>query len=102
MKLEIITHCYRYSRVLTYQLSSLVINPPPFEVMVTVVCNWNDKPTIKVLEYFKHYFETIKKGLKAPFFMLLANQLKCQSSPPDCLHLYRNIGRQHLLVNQVL
>ena len=53
MRLEIITHCYRYSRVLTYQLSSLVLNPPPFEVSCTIFYNEDDKPTSEVLDYFQ-------------------------------------------------
>lgn len=53
MKLEIVSHCWRYSRLLTYQLSSLVLHPPRcVEVCMTVYHAASDLPTRQVLEQF--------------------------------------------------
>jgi hypothetical protein len=61
MKLEIITHCWRYSRVLNYHLSSLVLHPPTgVDVSLTLFYNPDDKPTVDVLKYFQtHHAEQI-------------------------------------------
>ncbi len=61
MKLEIITHCWRYSRVLNYHLSSFVIHPPaPVEVSLTLFYDPADVGTVQVLEYFqKHHANQI-------------------------------------------
>lgn len=50
---EIISHCWRYSRALTYQLSSLVLNPPKrVRVYLFVFCHETDRPTMDVLKLF--------------------------------------------------
>jgi hypothetical protein len=52
-RLEIVSHCWRYSRLLAYQLSSLVLHPPSdVEVRMTVFHAPEDTPTEEVLEYF--------------------------------------------------
>lgn len=52
MKIEIVTHCWRYSRVLTYQLSSLVLNrPKDCEVVFTVYFSPDDWATLRVLNF---------------------------------------------------
>ena len=53
MKLEIVSHCWRYSRLLTYQFSSLVLFPPrEVEVTMTVFLTPEDRATVDVLRYF--------------------------------------------------
>ncbi len=57
MKIEIVTHCWRYSRVLTYQLSSLVLHPPKdCDVVATVFYSRDDLATVRVLEFFRPQF----------------------------------------------
>lgn len=53
LKLELVTHCYRYASLLRYQLSSLVLHPPSnLEVLVTVFYAAEDAETCRVLEWF--------------------------------------------------
>ncbi|MCA9118306.1 MAG: glycosyltransferase [Planctomycetaceae bacterium] len=53
MQLEIVSHCWRYARLLTYQLSSLVLYPPEhIRVRVTVCCSAVDAATGDVLSFF--------------------------------------------------
>jgi len=53
MRLEIVTHCWNYSRLLTYQLSSLVLYPPSqLSVRMTVFHNGEDVRTGEVLRFF--------------------------------------------------
>lgn len=53
MNLEIVTHCWRYSRLLTYQLSSLVLYPPAqTQVTMTVFYSREDEETVRVLDFF--------------------------------------------------
>lgn len=59
MHTEIVSHCWNYSRLLTYQLSSLVLYPPSeTSVTMTVFYNEEDRRTCEVLKYFA--------GLKVP------------------------------------
>ena len=54
-KLELVLHCHRYSRCLSYLLSSLEINPAP-SAKITVTVFWagefEDEPTFDVLDFF--------------------------------------------------
>jgi hypothetical protein len=53
VKLEIVTHCWRYSRLLTYQLSSLAIHPPKrVNIRVSVYYSKADEETAGVLAFF--------------------------------------------------
>lgn len=53
MKLEIVSHCWRYARLLDYQLSSLVLYPPKeTEVLMTVFFSDSDRETGAVVEHF--------------------------------------------------
>ena len=53
MKLEIVVHCWRYSRVLAYQLSSLVLFPVKgVKVSVHVFYDKDDELTVNMLRYF--------------------------------------------------
>ncbi len=52
--LEVISHCWGYSNMLVYQLSSFVNHPPSkLSVVVTVFYAKEDKETFELLEYFK-------------------------------------------------
>ncbi len=52
-QLEIVSHCWQYSWVLTYQLSSLVLHPPErVRLQMTVFYCPEDEPTSRVLEFF--------------------------------------------------
>ncbi len=53
MKLQIVTHCWNYARLLTYQLSSFVLHPPKdVSLTMTVFYNEEDRRTTEVLRYF--------------------------------------------------
>ena len=51
---EIVTHCYRYSRLLCYQLSSLLLNPPAVPTQVTVFTSLCDENTLQAVDYFSN------------------------------------------------
>lgn len=53
MTLEIVTHCYRYSTLLKFQLSSLAISPPQaLKIVMTVFYSREDEKTVQVLNEF--------------------------------------------------
>ncbi len=53
LTLEIVSHCWKYANILSYQLSSLVLFPPrDIHVIITVFYSEEDAPTGEVLEYF--------------------------------------------------
>lgn len=53
LSLEIVSHCWRYSHLLAYQLSSLVHHPPSrLSLTVTVFYAVEDEQTAALLEYF--------------------------------------------------
>ncbi len=53
VKLEIVSHCWNYGNILSYQLSSLVLFPPAeSDVTMTVFYSPEDTGTLKVLDYF--------------------------------------------------
>jgi len=55
----IISHCFRYSRVLSYQISSLLLHPPErVAVAMVVVSTREDNPTQDVMSFFKEKFPT--------------------------------------------
>jgi hypothetical protein len=64
MQVEIVTHCWNYSRLLTYQLSSLLLYPPKVETLVTVFAAKGDQDTINVVEGFR------KLGVNARLWIL--------------------------------
>jgi hypothetical protein len=56
LRLEIVSHCWNYARLLSYQLSSLVLYPPrDTHVTVTVFYNTDDSRTRRVLECFDRH-----------------------------------------------
>mgnify|MGYP000347170254 CR=1 FL=1 len=53
LSLEIVSHCWQYSNMLTYQLSSFVNNPPKdISLTVTVFYSEEDTNTASTLAYF--------------------------------------------------
>ena len=53
LNLEIVSHCWRYSRFLIYQLSSLALFPPDkADVVMTVFYCRDDPETVRTLEFF--------------------------------------------------
>lgn len=53
LRLEIVSHCWRYAHFLVYQLSSLVRFPPQdIDVVMTVFHAPEDSDTVSLLEYF--------------------------------------------------
>ncbi|WP_175580224.1 glycosyltransferase family 2 protein [Kineobactrum sediminis] len=53
LKLEVVSHCWKYSHFLTYQLSSLVLFPPTrLDVTMTVFYCPEDSRTQRLLEFF--------------------------------------------------
>lgn len=53
MLINIISHCWKYSRCLAYQLSSLVLHRPKADVWVEVCCTADDRETNRVIDYFQ-------------------------------------------------
>lgn len=55
LELEIVSHCWRYSHLLIYQLSSLVLYPPEeTSVTMTVFFSREDPATVALLDFFGH------------------------------------------------
>lgn len=53
LRLEIVSHCWRYAHLLAYQLSSLVLYPPTkLSVQMTVFHSPEDQKTIDLLKFF--------------------------------------------------
>lgn len=56
LRIEIVSHCWRYAHLLAYQLSSLVNHPPQdVEVTMTVFHSPEDVETVELLERFGSY-----------------------------------------------
>lgn len=54
LKLEVVSHCWKYSHFLVYQLSSLVLFPPrKLDVTMTVFYNPEDTRTGQLLAFFE-------------------------------------------------
>ncbi len=54
LKVEIVSHCWNYSHLLAYQLSSLVLAPPQkCEITMTVCYCPEDQATVDLLAFFK-------------------------------------------------
>jgi len=54
LHVEIVSHCWMYSWLLTYQLSSLVLHPPSrLRVTMTVCHSPEDEQTLRVLRFFE-------------------------------------------------
>jgi len=53
LTLEIVSHCWNYANIITYQLGSLVLFPPrEINVIMTVFFTPEDRETREVLEYY--------------------------------------------------
>ncbi len=56
LTIEIVSHCWNYSHLLAYNLSSLVNHPPrDVDVTITVFYSPEDQDTIDMLEYFSDF-----------------------------------------------
>jgi len=54
--IQIVSHCWNYSRLLTYQLSSLLLYPPDtVSVRMTVVCCVEDLKTVETVAFFRNH-----------------------------------------------
>jgi len=66
VNLEIVTHCWQYPRLLTYHLSSLVLNPPRnVNVTMTVFLTAEDTSTAEVLRFFARLEKPANVQLRA-------------------------------------
>ena len=69
MKLEIVSHCWRYTRLLRYQLSSLVLHPPTrLQVLMTVFLTEEDQDTVATLDYFARHEKSTQVVIR-PWFL---------------------------------
>ena len=66
---EIIVHCWKYSRLLCYQLSSLLLHPPTVPTQITIFASDKDEPTKKTVEFFKD------RGVDARIWLLRHERL---------------------------
>jgi hypothetical protein len=56
LTIEIVTHCWQYSNMLAYQLSSLVLHPPTqCKVIFTVYYSGEDRDTQSLLQTFSNH-----------------------------------------------
>lgn len=85
MLISIVTHCWRYSRCLTYQLSSLVLHRPRAQVLVSVCTTADDSETNRVIDYFQQ---------RPEFGGVDLNVVRLHRSLPEVLQ--RAIGRNEL------
>lgn len=54
LTIEIVSHCWNYANILSYQLSSLVLFPPrDTNICMTVFFSPEDKRTVEVLNHFR-------------------------------------------------
>lgn len=84
--IEIVSHCWNYSHLLSYQLMSLVDNPPQqFSIRFTVFYSKEDKATVKLLN---QYSAVRRDGIQWNFIELDKNAL-----------LRRAIGRNQAAKN---
>lgn len=89
-KIELVTHCFRYSRVLNYQLASIKANPPESaQVTVTIFGAEDDKPTRDVIRYWWEQCKSLW-----PDVMIRPIQIL-----PLPLLLRRAIGRNYAALN---
>ena len=57
LTVEIVSHCWRYSHLLAYQLSSLINHPPQnVDVVMTVFYSEEDEATTQLLAFFAERF----------------------------------------------
>jgi len=59
-KIEIVSHCWRYSRVLRYQLSSLLLYATSADVTMTVFYTPEDSPTVAILKTFRNHIAGLR------------------------------------------
>lgn len=93
--IEIVTHCWRFSRVLNYQLSSLVLYPcRTAEVLNTVFYDPEDRPTVDVLKFFRADTAENRLSVDLVNFFPDGGRFRLQRFPlPRAKLLRREIGR---------
>lgn len=52
MQVEVVTHCYRYPKLLTFHLSAYVLRPPKTKTLVSIYWTPTDDTVRPVLEHF--------------------------------------------------
>jgi hypothetical protein len=79
MHLELVSHCWRYPRLLNYQLSSLVLHPPSqTKITMTVFLTPSDKPTTQVVQFFAEKVNGRRvciRGWRLPKYCLLRREI---------------------------
>lgn len=72
---EICSHCYKYSKLLSFQLSSFILFPPKNTYIYTLFFSETDKNTQDVIDFFKPKLEgVIELNLKPTEEGLLFNR----------------------------
>jgi hypothetical protein len=59
MIIEICSHCYKYSKLLSFQLSSFILFPPKNTYIYTLFFSQKDKNTQDVIDFFKPKLEGV-------------------------------------------
>jgi hypothetical protein len=86
LSLEIVSHCWGYSHLQEYQLSSLVLNPPRgIDIIMTVYFSREDQNTLRLIEFFS--------ALSVP-----GVSWQFRALPKEWL-FRRSIGRNHAALN---
>lgn len=80
-RLEIVSHCWNYARIGSYQLSSLLLHPITIPVQYTLYYSATDKPTRLLVDFFSQQYA----GNVTWCFRELEPSLLCR----------RSIGRNH-------
>jgi hypothetical protein len=65
--LTLVTHCWRYSRCLTYQLASLLEHGREVAPVVHVYCCREDAPTVRVVEEFVERSQDCEVAIHAEY-----------------------------------
>ncbi len=77
--ITIAVHCWRYSRLLAYQLGSLIRWPPKCRIMVRVLCcNEEDPTTRRVITWHQHHRD-LPENVDIVRFLMCAPKLKNRS-----------------------
>lgn len=86
--IEIVSHCWRYSRVLNYQLASLLRHPPDARVTLRVFYAAEDEATVRLLKWADDIEDDIDVSGQVPKRVTVS----ATALPIEQL-LNRNIGR---------
>lgn len=79
MHLEIVSHCWHYTRLLNYQLSSLILHPPRRTIItMTVFFTPSDTLTQQVLRFFSRRVDNTQVRIRRwrlPMFRLMRREI---------------------------